>query len=218
VTVLVTAASRHGSTEEIAERIGADLIGWGLEVDVRKLGEVDDVLPYEAVVLGSAIFYGKWMKEAVRFVALHADDLAARPTWLFGSGSIIGDPPLDDDPNAIRPALVEKLVTQTHAREHKVFAGKLDSSTLGITELLTVGMAHGREGDWRDWQAIDEWAAAIAGELDPDGRRSDRATRADERAHRDEERASGEEAIQTREGSDAEATPSRMNRLKTSRL
>jgi menaquinone-dependent protoporphyrinogen oxidase len=169
MTVLVAAASKHGATEEIAARIGADLTGWGLEVEVRKLDEVDDIRPFDAVVLGSAIFYGKWMNEAVRFVALHAGELAERPTWLFGSGSITGDPPVGDDPNAIRPSLVEKLVAKTHAREHKVFAGKLDSSTLGLTEMLPVRMAHGREGDWRDWQAIDEWAAGIASELDRRG-------------------------------------------------
>ena len=167
MTVLVAAASKHGATEEIAERIGADLSEYGLEVEVRKLGEVDDVRPYEAVVLGSAIFYGKWMKEATRFVAIHADELAERRTWLFGSGSITGNPPVDDDRNALRPSLVDKLVTQTQAREHKLFAGKLDSSTLTLAELLPVRMARGREGDWRDWQAIDEWAAEIAHELQP---------------------------------------------------
>lgn len=167
MTVLVAAASKHGATKEIAERIGADLSEYGLEVEVRKLGDVDDVRPYEAVVLGSAIFYGKWMKEATRFVAMHANELAERRTWLFGSGSITGNPPVDDDPNAIRPSLVEKLVTQTHAREHKLFAGKLDGRTLTIAELLPVRMARGREGDWRDWQAIDEWAAEIAHELEP---------------------------------------------------
>jgi menaquinone-dependent protoporphyrinogen oxidase len=166
MTVLVAAASKHGATEEIAERIGVDLTGWGLEVEVRKLGEVEDVRPYEAVVLGSAIFYGKWMKEAIRFVASHASELAERPTWLFGSGSVSGDPPIDDDPNAISPALVERLVTQTHAREHKVFAGKLNRNTLGLTEMLPVRMVRAQDGDWRDWQAIDEWAAGIASDLD----------------------------------------------------
>jgi menaquinone-dependent protoporphyrinogen oxidase len=168
MTVLVAAASKHGATEEIAERIGADLTQYGLEVEVRKLGEVDDVRPYEAVVLGSAIFYGKWMKEAIRFVAIHASELSERPTWLFGSGSITGNPPVDDDRKAIRPALVEELVTKTDAREHKVFAGKLDRSTLGLTEMLPVRLAGGREGDWRDWQAIDEWASGIANALQPE--------------------------------------------------
>jgi menaquinone-dependent protoporphyrinogen oxidase len=52
-----------------------------------------------------------------------------------------------------------------HAREHKLFAGKLDSGRLSLPERLPVRMARGREGDWRDWDEVDEWAGTIAREL-----------------------------------------------------
>jgi menaquinone-dependent protoporphyrinogen oxidase len=165
MTVLVAAASKHGATREIADHIGAALTERGLDVEVRALRDIKDVLSYEAVVLGSAIYLGKWMKEAISFVDSHAGEFAERPTWLFGSGSIVGNPPVADDPNAIRPSLVEKLVSTTHAREHKLFAGKLDSSSLSFWERTPVRMARGREGDWRDWEAVDAWAASIADEL-----------------------------------------------------
>jgi len=61
--------------------------------------------------------------------------------------------------------LVERLVETTHARELKLFAGKLDLSKLGFAEKASVRMAHASEGDYRDWQAIDDWAAAIAQQL-----------------------------------------------------
>ena len=166
MTVLVAAATRHGATGEIADRIGADLVERGLEVAVKRPRDVTDVSSYDAVVLGSAIYFGNWMKEARTFLDAHAGELALRPTWLFASGSITGDPPVADDPNALRPSLAETLVTATHAREHKLFAGKLDSSRLGLPERLPVRMARGREGDWRDWHEVDEWAGAIARELD----------------------------------------------------
>jgi|SRR5581483_9396084 len=165
MTVLVTAASKHGGTQGIAERIGADLADCGLDVEVKKLQDVDEVGSYEAVVLGSAIFFGKWMKEAIQFVDAHRSELAERPTWLFASGAITGNPPIGDDKNAIRPSLVEKLVSSTHAREHKLFAGKLDRSTLSVAEKLAVKMVRGREGDWRDFTAVDAWAAGIADAL-----------------------------------------------------
>lgn len=165
MTVLVAAATRHGATGEIADRIGAALVDRGLEVDVKRPRDVTDTSSYEAVVLGSAIYLGNWMKEARTFLDAHADELAQRPTWLFASGSITGDPPVADDPNALRPSLAETLVSATHAREHKLFAGKLDSSRLGLAERLPVRMARGREGDWRDWHEVDEWAGAIAREL-----------------------------------------------------
>jgi menaquinone-dependent protoporphyrinogen oxidase len=61
--------------------------------------------------------------------------------------------------------LVERLVETTHARELKLFAGKLDLSKLGFAEKASVRMAHASEGDYRNWQAIDDWAAAIAQQL-----------------------------------------------------
>jgi menaquinone-dependent protoporphyrinogen oxidase len=165
MTILVSAATRHGATGEIADRIAAGLAERGLDVDVRRLQDVSDVSLYDAVVLGSGIYFGNWMKEARSFVDAHAVELAQRPTWLFASGSVTGDPPVADDPNAIRRSLVEKLVSSTQAREHKLFGGKLDSSRLTLPERLPVRMAKGREGDWRDWHAVDEWAGAIADEL-----------------------------------------------------
>ena len=166
MTVLVAAASKHGWTEEIAARIGADLVEHGLDVEVKKLKDVGDLEGYEACVLGSGVYFGNWVKPARRFIDGHAAEIAQRPTWLFASGSIVGDPPVGDDPNALRAGLAERLVETTRAREHKLVAGKLDKSKLGPLERLPVRMARGREGDWRDWAAVDEWAAAIAHELE----------------------------------------------------
>jgi menaquinone-dependent protoporphyrinogen oxidase len=165
MTILVAAASKHGATEEIAERIGAVLAEHGVEVDVKKLQDVSGLAGYEAFVLGSGIYLGRWLKEARRFVDAHAAELAQRPTWLFASGSIRGEPPVGDDPNAMGAGLAERLVETTHARELKLFAGKLDLSKLGFAEKASVRMAHANEGDYRDWQAIDDWAAAIAHQL-----------------------------------------------------
>jgi menaquinone-dependent protoporphyrinogen oxidase len=165
MTVLVAAASKHGATDEIAERIGADLAERGIDVEVKKLREVGDLGRYEAFVLGSGIYLGTWLKEARRFLDARSAEFAQRPTWLFASGSIVGNPPLADDPNALRAGLVERLLENTHAREHKLFAGKLDMSKLGLVEKAAVRGAHATEGDHRDRRAIDDWAADIAREI-----------------------------------------------------
>ncbi|MGE5274532.1 MAG: flavodoxin domain-containing protein [Verrucomicrobiota bacterium] len=169
MTVLVAAASRHGATDEIAEQIGATLADHGLDVEVKKLDQVTELGGYDAFVLGSGIYLGSWLRQARTFLDAHAAELAGHPTWLFASGSITGDPPVADDPRAIRPGLAETLVETTHAREHKLFAGKCDKSTLGLRERWAVRMAGAREGDYRDRQAIDRWAAAIAEELQQPG-------------------------------------------------
>jgi menaquinone-dependent protoporphyrinogen oxidase len=116
-------------------------------------------------VIGSGIYLGNWLKNARRFLDTHAAELAQRPTWLFASGSIVGEPPVADDPDALRPGLVERLVETTHACEHKLFAGKLDTRKLGLLERAAVRGAHAREGDHRDWDEIERWAEEIAGQV-----------------------------------------------------
>ena len=167
MTVLVAAASKHGATAEIAEWIGAELLAHGVEAEVKRLEDVRELGRYEAFVIGSGVYLGNWLKEARRFLDAHAAELAERPTWLFASGSIVGDPPVADDSDALRAGLTEQLVAQTHAREHKLFGGKLDVGELGFLERTAVRGAHAIEGDYRDWQAIDDWVAGIARELRP---------------------------------------------------
>ena len=90
MTVLVAAASKHGATAEIAERIGAALRAHGVGVDVRALDDADELGAYEAFVLGSGVYLGNWLEEARRFLDAHAAELADRPTWLFASISARG--------------------------------------------------------------------------------------------------------------------------------
>jgi menaquinone-dependent protoporphyrinogen oxidase len=163
--VLVTAASKHGATRELAETIARVLEEHGLSTELVEMDEVHDLGSYDAFVVGSGIYLGNWLKEARRFIDAHAGELAERPTWLFASGSIVGVPPVPNDPNALRAGLAERLVEATNAREHKLFAGKLDLSTLGLLEKAAVRGAHASEGDYRDWDEVKRWATEIAAEL-----------------------------------------------------
>jgi menaquinone-dependent protoporphyrinogen oxidase len=173
MTVLVAAASKHGATREIAEEIARVLDERGVATELLDVDAVTDLTGYEAYVVGSGVYLGNWLKNARPFLDLHAAELAERPTWLFASGSIVGEPPVADDPDALRPDLAERLVETTHAREHKLFAGKLDTSKLGLLERAAVRGAHAREGDHRDWDEIGRWAEEIAGQI----RRSPETTR-----------------------------------------
>ncbi len=158
--VLVTAASKHGSTGEIAGAIAEVLGGRGLETVVTAPEEVDDVAAFEAVVLGSAVYAGRWMKPARELVERAADDLAARPVWLFSSGPI-GEPPRPEED----PVDFAEIVESTSARDHRVFAGRLERSRLGFGERAVVAALRASDGDFRDWDEIRGWATAIADEL-----------------------------------------------------
>jgi menaquinone-dependent protoporphyrinogen oxidase len=157
--VLVTAATKYGATEEIAEAIGEVLRERGLDATVGR-PEAATVDGYDAVVVGSAVYAGHWLKPARELVDRQRAALAARPVWLFSSGPI-GDPPKPEED----PVDVAELATATGAREHRVFAGKLVRRQLGFGDKAIAVALRVPEGDFRDWTEIRAWAAGIADAL-----------------------------------------------------
>ena len=155
--VLVTAASKHGSTSDIAQAIGAAMTNHEIDADVWAIEAVESLDVYDAVVLGSAVYMGKWLDPAKRFVERHAVELRERPVWLFSSGPL-GEPAKPEGPPVDAAAMVEA----TGAREHVVFAGSLDKHRLGLAERAMVAAVKAPEGDFRPWDEIEAWAAEIA--------------------------------------------------------
>jgi len=159
--VLIASASRHGATHEIAEAIGRALEDRGLDTRVARVEDVDDPTGFDAVVLGSAVYAGRWLEPARRFVERHRDQLAHHPTWLFSSGPV-GDPPRPEDADAVH---LGETVEGLTVRDHHVFAGRLDRHRLGLAERALVTAFRAPDGDFRDWEGIGVWASSIADEL-----------------------------------------------------
>ena len=88
IHVLVAFASRAGSTAGIAEEIANVLSGAGLEVDSRPAGDVTDVTPYDALVLGSGVFLPHRGSDGGGFLVRHGAALETRAVWLFSAGPI----------------------------------------------------------------------------------------------------------------------------------
>lgn len=158
--VLLAYASRYGSTREIAEAI-VEVFGWSnLPADLKDVRDVDSIDEYNAVILGSAIYMGQWMKEARQFVDRFEDDLKSRPVWIFTSGPIGDDPfPKEDPPET--PAMMER----TGAQEYRSFSGRLDRSKLGLGEKIVATVVRAPEGDYRNWTSIRDWAKSVAAEI-----------------------------------------------------
>jgi menaquinone-dependent protoporphyrinogen oxidase len=161
--VLVAAASKYGSTVGIAEAIGRRAEDAGFEVEVMPIEEVGDVAEFDALVLGSGVYAGRWLKPARQLVDDHLDEIASRPTWLFSSGPI-GDPAKPDADSAVK---LDEIVAKTKAREHRVFAGKLDKGVLRFGDRAIVSAVRSAEGDFRDWDEIAAWADEIVSALTP---------------------------------------------------
>jgi menaquinone-dependent protoporphyrinogen oxidase len=159
--VLVTYATKHGSTREIAEAIAATISGHGIAAEVLPVEDVAEIGSYDAVVLGSAIYIGRWLKEATEFTRRHRASLAERPLWLFSSGPL-GTEVVD---NEEQPKELSELLEMLEPRDHRLFYGALTRDALGFGERMVVKAVRAPEGDYRDWDEIQAWAAAIAAEL-----------------------------------------------------
>jgi len=91
--VLVTYASKYGATAGIAEAIGKGLSAAGLTADVTEVKAAGDIGAYDAVVLGSGLYMGRWLKDAARFLKRNESALATKKVWIFSSGPTEeGDP------------------------------------------------------------------------------------------------------------------------------
>ncbi len=159
---LVAYASKYGSTAEIAEKIGDVLNQTGLATDVLSADKVGDLTQYEAVILGSAVYIGKWRKEAVNFLISHEKFLAKRHVWLFSSGPSGEGDPVELLDGWRFPEAQQGIIERIGPRGIKIFHGSVDTEKLNFIEKSMVKTVKAPSGDFRDWDDITLWAESIA--------------------------------------------------------
>ncbi|MET9232218.1 flavodoxin domain-containing protein [Lentzea sp. NPDC003310] len=153
--ILVAYATKMGATKEIATRIRSA----SHEVTLQDAADVKTVQPYKAVVLGSALYAGRWRKEAVRLLTRNEKLLHSRPLWLFHSGPLGSE--ITPQP---APRKVREIAARLGAEEPFTFGGRLTRET--ATGFIARKMAQGpMAGDFRDWEEIDRWAYTIGQRL-----------------------------------------------------
>jgi menaquinone-dependent protoporphyrinogen oxidase len=164
MTVLVAYASKRGSTAEIAETVAATLRRAGLSVVCDRVDEVDDLDPYDAIVVGSAVYMKRWRGDARHFLKQNRKTLRKMPFWVFSSGPV-GDP-ADDNPGWMEsPKFIAKL-EEMGVRDHVVFGGSVPREPQGFMETAMVEGTPEEFRDRRDWDQIRAWAEGVAGELE----------------------------------------------------
>jgi menaquinone-dependent protoporphyrinogen oxidase len=164
--VLVVVASKYGSTRGIAAALAEELPateagkGAGLTAARYDAGHAPGPGNFDAVLVGSAVYAGRWREEARDYVTAHAGQLRDKPVWLFSSGPI-GSPPFPpDEPHDVYP-----LGQLVGARGHRVFPGRLDKELLSVGERAMVTAMRAPLGDFRDWDAVRSWARELADEF-----------------------------------------------------
>ena len=157
--VLVAYASKAGSTAEIAEEIGKVFAERSFAVDVLPAKNVTDLSRYRAVVLGSAIRIGKILPDAMSFIERNQETLRNIPFSLFVVCLTMRE---DESCNrqTVRGYLdpVYKLVEPARLG---LFAGALNSKRLGLSERMLMKALKAADGDYRQWDQIDDWARGL---------------------------------------------------------
>ena len=161
--ILVAYVSRAGSTGEVAEAIGQVLCEAGAAVDVRLAKEVTDLSPYRAVVVGSGIRVGKWLPEAVQFVEQHQEALSRVPVAYFLVCLTLRD---DTEENRREvAAYLDPVREVVQPVDVGLFAGVMDYAKLPFIFRLMMKAMGSPEGDFRDWEAIRDWAGQVSARL-----------------------------------------------------
>jgi menaquinone-dependent protoporphyrinogen oxidase len=166
--ILVTYASRTGSTAGVAEAIGQTLAEGGAQVEVRPVQEVGDLAPYAAVVAGSAIQAHSWLPEAVQFVEAHRAELARKPVAIFTVCMTMAMPNAANYRAGVLE-WVQPVRTMVQPVSEGLFAGVVDIGKIpsfGDRLKFRLSTLFGvKEGDHRDWAAIRAWAQEAAPRL-----------------------------------------------------
>ena len=191
--VLLVYATRHGSTQDVADAVAEELRATGHEVDQRPAAEAPGPAGYDAVVVGGPMIMG-WHRQAIRYVKTHRGELERLPTALFitaasltdtGEAEVQGVPIVKDPWLAKAPRDAAKLrykeryalpqhylgavlkkADPVRPRSVAFFAGSLDLTTMNVFEKLFVLLVVGATpGDGRNWKAIRAWGAGLGSVL-----------------------------------------------------
>jgi len=163
--VLVTYASKHGATKEIAEYITAIMQQKIKAVDCIETYLVRDIKSYDAIVIGTAIYAGIWLSDTLAFLRDHQDILSTRPTWVFASGPTGEGEPEELLERNFVPVQADQLLKTIQPRETVLFHGKVDMKALSWAERLIIRAINEPIGDYRDMDMIRQWTAHITNEL-----------------------------------------------------
>jgi menaquinone-dependent protoporphyrinogen oxidase len=158
--MLVVYATKMGGTRGLAETVADQLRADGHDVALAEAGSAPDPGPFDAVIVGGALYMLRWHADAKRFVRRHAKVLRTKPVWLFSSG------PLDDSAaEAEIPPVkgVAALLDRIGARGHATFGGWMPADAKGF---IAKSMADKQSGDWRDMDRVRAWADAVSRELE----------------------------------------------------
>jgi len=157
--ILIAYASKLGSTGDVAQAIGEELTARGNTVDVKLVGDLQDVSPYDSILLGSAVRIGRWLPEAIGFLEQNVNSLASKSVSYFTVCITMHQ----DTPE--NRALAQEITNAARAIRKPAaegfFGGRIDYGTISFMEQMILRAKNVPEGDFRDWDAIRAWGKQL---------------------------------------------------------
>lgn len=158
--VLVTWATRSGSTAEVAQTVAQTLRSAGLGVECRPIRDVHTLENCGPIVLGIPLYIGRLHRDGRRFLRTFRQPLAERPVALFVLG------PVHDKEEEFATARRQLNAQLAHYPSfapitHEIFAGRWDPEKLGPLFRMLPVVRRIPAHDARNWVAIHAWAESL---------------------------------------------------------
>jgi menaquinone-dependent protoporphyrinogen oxidase len=166
--VLIAYVSRSGSTEDVAEAMGLAMEDADVKVNVKPMENVESIADDTAVVIGTALYAGRFPKEFRRFVERFRRELGNMHPWIFVLG------PTENEQKQFAAAEEQARrelakIPWLRAADVRVMGGCFDPKHLKLPFPFNLAMKlpgnpmkKAPVSDIRDWDFIRRWAGAIA--------------------------------------------------------
>jgi menaquinone-dependent protoporphyrinogen oxidase len=162
--ILVAYASRAGSTSDVAQAISEQLCALGFDAIALPVKSVKKIDGYDAAILGSAVYYGTWLPEMLKFMTEQQEPLNSIPTAIFSMHMQATDNNAASHDK--RETYIQAARDQIRPFSKAYFAGKVDPASLSFFKRIAVKLVKSPIGDKRDWTKIRAWTNALGQSLE----------------------------------------------------
>lgn len=170
--ILIVYSTTDGHTRKICQRLSELIEADGHRVTLLPVEEAvgADLAPFDKVVVGASIRYGRHNARVLAFVNQNECALHAKPNAFFSVNIVARKP---DKNRADTNPYLQEFLRQVRWRPAllEVFAGKLDYPRYGVLDRLVIRLimwiTRGPTDpatvvDFTDWQRVDAFARRVA--------------------------------------------------------
>lgn len=164
--VLIAYDSKHGSTAIVVRQIADVLCACGYRVDISRARKVEDISPYDAVVVGSPIYWATFLPGTQLFLKQHEQALAAMPVAVFAL-STYADEETKIVKDEVKEFFVDKELEKVPAikpvGEVGLFGGTFTLRTLFPVELFSMKLEGYSDMNYLNEAVVVSWSENLCG-------------------------------------------------------